>query len=83
VAEQPSGPRYAVRRLRIQRLILPNDWVADGGGRQRSCRFALGQGLVLRWVEEIGEFLNAVNQPGAGPRPRRVRIHRNEPNPRG
>jgi hypothetical protein len=34
-------------------------------------------------VEEFGELLNTVNQPGARTRPRRVRIHRNEPNPRG
>ena len=45
--------------------------------------FALRQGLVPRRMEEIGKLLNAVNQPGARTRPRRVRIHRNDPNRRG
>ena len=45
--------------------------------------FALGHGLVRRRVEEIGKLLNTVNQPGARTRPRRVRIHRNDPNPPG
>jgi hypothetical protein len=69
VAEQPSGPRYAVRLLTIQRLILPNECAVDGGARRRACRFALGQGLVRRRVEEFGELLNTVNQPGARTRP--------------
>ena len=42
--------------------------------------FALGHGLVPRRVEEIGKLLNTVNQPGARTRPRRLRIHRNDPN---
>jgi hypothetical protein len=46
-------------------------------------RFALGHGPVPRRVEKIGKLLNTVNQPGARPRPRGVRIHRNEPNRRG
>ena len=42
--------------------------------------FALGHRLVRRRVEEISELLNTVNQPSARTRPRRVRIHRNDPN---
>jgi hypothetical protein len=45
--------------------------------------FALGHGLVSRRVEEMGKLLNTVNQPGARTRPRRIRIHRNDPNRRG
>ena len=45
--------------------------------------FALGHGLVSRRVEEMGKLLNTVNQPGARTRPRRVRIHRDDPNRRG
>ena len=66
----------------MQRLILPNDSlmaVCVGA----PVAFALGHGLVRRRVEEIGKLLNTVNQSGAGTRPRRVRIHRNDPNRRG
>jgi hypothetical protein len=69
VAEQPSGRRYAVRRLRMQRLVLLNECVVDGGARRRACHFALGHGLVPRRVEEFGKLLNTVNQPGARTRP--------------
>jgi hypothetical protein len=51
--------------------------------RRRSCRFMLGHGVVCGRVEEIGELLDSVNQPGSRPCPRRVRIHRNDLNPRG
>jgi hypothetical protein len=78
VADQPSGQRYAVRRLRIQRLTLPNVCVVVGGA---ASRYAAARSP--RRVEKIGKLLNTVNQPGARTRPRRVRIHRNEPNPRG
>jgi hypothetical protein len=81
VAEQPSGRPHALRRLRIERLTLRTS--ASSTARRRACRFALGHGLVPRRVEEIGKLLNTVNQPGARTRPRRVRIHRNDTNPRG
>jgi hypothetical protein len=63
----------------MQRLILPNECVVDGGA---PVAFALGHSLVGRRVEEIGKLLNTVNQPCARTRPRRVRIHRNNPNRR-
>jgi hypothetical protein len=63
VAEQPSGRRYAGRRLRVQRLTLPNECDVGGGARRSTYRFALSHGLVRRRVERIGELINTVNQP--------------------
>ena len=64
----------------MQRLILPNEYVVDGGGTRRACRFRARPRPGPSPVEEIGKLLNTVNQPGARTRPRRVRIHRNDPN---
>ena len=37
LSSHPAG-RTPVRRLRMQRLVLPNECVVDGGGRRRACR---------------------------------------------
>jgi hypothetical protein len=61
VADQPSGQRYAVSRLRIQRLTLPNECVLVGGA---ASRYATARSLA-GWRKSASSSIPSTNRvPG-------------------